>query len=1265
MIKKILTKLTTTLSLIIMLAQPALADIDQHRPEGISDAKWTALRSAVQEAKLLPSPEGVGGEGSYFGRSVSLDGNRALIGGPGVNGSGAVFVMDYDGTTWSESAILVPSDGLQGDLFGTSVSLSGDRALIGKNVHDIQGFVYVFDFDGSNWNETVKLSPADGIPGDYFGFSVSLLGDRALIGAFRGHNAQGVNESGAAYVFDFDGNNWSETTKLTASDAATNDNFGVSVSLSTDRVLIGAPGDDDFGISSGSAYIFEFDDNSWNEITKLNAVDGARQDSFGQTVSLSGDRVLVGASHDDDQGSNSGSAYVFEFDGNNWTETFKLTASDGASNDFFAHSMSLSGNRALIGAYKESFDTGAVYVFDFDGNTWSETTKLTATDGTSDDYFGYSVSLSGNQSLIGAWGNDDQGSASGSAYVFDYDTSSWDETQKLLTVQESAVSDLFGYSVSLSGSRALIGAYGDNDDGNNSGSAYIFEYDGSNWIKTDKLNASDGITYDSFGFSVSLSGNRALIGAPVGFISTNKGAVYVFDFDGNDWVETEKLRPTDVVRTDLFGWSVSLSGNRALIGAFGDDDQGNESGAAYVYDYDGNNWNVTTKLVATDGETNDNFGYSVSLLGDRALIGAYMDSDQGTGSGSAYIFDFDGNNWSEITKLTASDAASNDNFGNSVSLSVDRVLIGAYGDDDHGTNTGSAYIFDFDGSNWSQTVKITDSGDVNDDRFGISVSLLGDRALIGAAYLFEPLGENSGAAYVFDFDGSNWTETTKLTDPGISFQDQFGHSVSLSSDHALVGSYNDDDHGTNSGSALVFNLSKYFVGGTVTGLAVGNSVVLQNNLGDGLNVDADGNFVFVTALDDLSNYSVTVLAQPTTPNQTCEITGGSNGDGTGTVDGDDVTDLLVTCEVNQYLVDVVATGLLGTGLEVTNGADVLALNGSNPQTLSVLDDESDYDVDIIQQPQSPNQICSFTSPDAGTLAGDDVTVNLSCDTLQYAVGVNVSGLAPDNSLAILNNGTDDLAINGNGSFTFDTSLDDGSPYAVTVLTQPTTPNQICTIIGGSNNDGTGTLQGADTLNITVSCVTNRYPVGLNVTGLAAGNVVVLQNNGTDDLEINSNGFAQFSTPIEDLSDYLVTVINQPTNPNQTCQIANATGQVTGDDVTSIAVSCVTNQYFIGGFVQNLFADNFMVIQNNAGDDMFITQAGAFVFNTPLNDNQSYAVSISHQPDDPIQNCVISNASGNLQGADVDGVVIQCDLGDDLIFRDVFEGPKINWHNLPW
>jgi hypothetical protein len=380
----------------------------------------------------------------------------------------------------NENSKLLASDAQAVDHFGEGVSILGHVAVIGAPMNDdmgiMSGSAYVYRYNGASWWEETKLLAADGQAGDRFGRTVSIWGNVAVIGA-NFDDDLGL-DSGSAYIFHHDGLSWQWETKLLASDGQPGDYFGRCVYISNGVIVVGSQHDDDSGISSGSAYIFNDNGGTWEEETKLIASDGEADDQFGIAVCISGDVVLIGAPRDDDLGSNSGSAYIFRFDGEKWLEEAKLLASDGETGDYFGRRVSISGDVAVLGAPLSDDDglsSGSVYIFRYDGETWTEETKLLALDADVDDMFGRAVSVSGNSLVIGAYHDDDSGYESGSAYYYLYNSTFWEEKAKLLA-SDGGEEDYFGEAVSLSGTVALIGVFKDNDLGHEAGSAYIFEF---------------------------------------------------------------------------------------------------------------------------------------------------------------------------------------------------------------------------------------------------------------------------------------------------------------------------------------------------------------------------------------------------------------------------------------------------------------------------------------------------------------------------------------------------------------------------------------------------------------------------------------------------------------------------------------------------------------------------------------------------------------------------------------------------------------------
>ena len=306
-----------------------------------------------------------------------------------------------------------------------------------------------------------------------------------------------------------------------------------------------------------------------------------------------------------------------------------------------------------------------------------------------------------------------------------------------------------GVSVAVSGDTALIGAYWNDDAGSDSGSVYVsIRYGAGWWRQQARLTASDATEGDRFGYSVAVSGDTAVIGAPQPW-NGRPGSAYAFVRSGGVWTQQAKLLAPDGVEDDEFGFSVAVSGDTAIIGV--PRAWRSEPGSAYAFVRSGGIWTKQAELVTQDGAANDNFGCSVAVSGDTAVIGAYHDNVAGNHSGSAYIFTRDGSgSWAQQAKLTASDAAAFDWFGHSVAVSGDTVVVGAMGDDDVGSASGLVYVFTRDVSgSWEQQAKLTAWDAARGDNFGGSVAVSGETAVIGA-HLNDDVGDNSGSAYVVD-----------------------------------------------------------------------------------------------------------------------------------------------------------------------------------------------------------------------------------------------------------------------------------------------------------------------------------------------------------------------------------------------------------------------------------------------------------------------------------------------------------------------------------
>jgi hypothetical protein len=979
----------------------------------------------AQQAYLKASNTG-GGDisrpGDSFGHSVAVSGDTAVIGAPGeasnatgVNGnqadnsapgSGAAYVFTRSGSIWTQQAYLKAGNtGAYG--FGTSVALAGDTLVIGAPLAfsngPYSGAAYVFTRSAGVWTQQDYLQASNTEGFDYFGQSVALSGDTVVIGAIgEASNATGVNgnqadnsalNSGAAYVFTRNGSTWTQQAYLKASNSGAEDWFGVSVAVSDDTVVIGAPVEasnaagvnsnqvDNSASYSGAAYVFTRSGSTWTQQAYLKASNSEANDYFGVSVAVSGDTALIGAfgeassaigvggNQTNNSAPNSGAAYVFSRSAGVWSQQAYLKASNSGADDYFGWSVALSDRTAIIGAYGESssatgvagdgtnnsaYQSGAAYVFTRSGTAWTQQAYLKASNTGEFDSFGRAVAVSGDTAVIGAYledssatgvnGNqaDDSASASGAAYVFSDLGSAPPPT--VTGISPTSGSAAGGASVTITGT-GFTGATGVtfgivmatgvtvvNDTtitcitpAGSTGAASVvvtapggsntpntlFTYTGTGPLAALEAYLKSGNTEaeDLLGYSVAISGDTAVIGAPYedsnatgvnGNQADNSalysGAAYVFTRGAGGWTQQAYLKASNTEAEDFFGISVAVSGDTVIIGASGESSNatgvnGNQadnstisSGAAYVFVRSGSTWTQQAYLKASNTEAGDSFGSSVAVSGDTAVIVAGGEDSNATGvggnqtdnsagtSGAAYVFTRSGGTWTQQAYLKASNTGSDDQFGNSVAVSGNTVVIGAPyeasaatgvgGDqaDNSAPFSGATYVFSRRGSTWTQQAYLKASNTGWNDEFGRSVAVSGDTVVIGAPYedsnatsVNGNQGDNSlgfaGAAYVFTRSGSTWTQQAYLKASNTGAGDVFGSKVAVSGDTAVIGASGEysnatgvggnqaDNSAIQSGAAYVFTRSgntwtqQAYLKASNTGLgdAFGRSVAVSGN----------------------------------------------------------------------------------------------------------------------------------------------------------------------------------------------------------------------------------------------------------------------------------------------------------------------------------------------------------------------------------------------------------------------------------------------------
>jgi FG-GAP repeat/Secretion system C-terminal sorting domain len=810
--------------------------------------------------------------GDYFGRAVAVSGNYAVVGAHGededengqntIDDAGAVYLYQKDPVSgnWRQVQKLVAADRETNDWAGFSVAISGDVAVVGAyfngNGGTSRGAAYVFRNDGFGfWNQEQKLTPTDADDFDWFGYTVAISGDYIVVGAHKeSENAVGSNtlaEAGSAYIFAYDGSgSWEQQQKIVANDRAIGDWFGFSVSISGNIIVVGARHEDENEAggaplaNAGSAYIYRRTGINWVQVQKIVASDRAAGYHFGYSVAIDGNYAVIGAFDDLPGATDMGAAYVFFFNGTAWGEQQKLTPADGAATDWFGISVSISGNKMVIGAQQEDenasggntlSNAGSAYVFQRIGNNWAQAQKIVAADRAEGDLFGCSVAISGNTILTGAYFEDEDINganthAEAGAVYFNTFNGNWNQQQKQVPGIPSLFNQL-GYYADVRGDYAIVGAVTDDLDANGTnalkeaGSAYIYKKDPQTglWQQQQKIVPSDRAAEAWFGYTVAIQNEYAVVtalfeerDAAGNNLIDSAGAAYVFKRTGNSWNQVQKIVAPDRLNPDAwFGSSVALDNGTLVIGACQEsrDAAGsnsvNQAGAAYVYTLDAGSglFVFQQKLIAAVRAPFDRMGFSVGISGNFVISGAYLQRTDALGgnsipgAGAAYVFNRVGNVWTEQAKLLPSDRALNDNFGFNVDIDADRAIVSSFSNlDANGLNNindaGAAYVFKRNGTTWAQEQKLVSPERDENDNFGYCVHLSGNRLVASApgeseGALAGSFVEGAGAAYMYErnLTTGNWQLVHKLVagDRTDAAYAQFGYSVALDSNDVVIG----------------------------------------------------------------------------------------------------------------------------------------------------------------------------------------------------------------------------------------------------------------------------------------------------------------------------------------------------------------------------------------------------------------------------------------------------------------------------------------------
>ena len=612
-------------------------------------------RHLSEKVKLRPDVSGmVGMPGDSFGNSVAVCGDVAVVGTvysdlSAANGGMAAVFVRRDGSWELENRLTAPA-GIDDHHFGVAVAVSENTIAVGApDGYGNAGAVYVFARDGDVWALAQTLLPEQGAVGDGFGRSLAISDDTIVVGGFE-----------SVYLYVRAGSQWRIEQRFLAENPDEFSSFGTSVAFDrSGTIVIGAPTDSRAALRGGAVYVFARDGSDWSLMQIVTAPDPEIDEHFGSSVALSSSTLLVGVPW----AGEAGEVHVFELTGNTWVRAQVLVPSDPAEESSFGASLALEDDISVIGSPGVS---QAAYVFELGSTGWTERARLT-TALQHRSGFGYSVALSNETAVVGSPYDDTFGRSAGLTSVFVRNPAAWEHEQNLVGPADSAWAN-FGSSVSVFGNTAVVGTeQADFEEG----AAWIFVHENGQWAPVQTVTTPNPDT--AFGASVSIYRGTAVVGAP-GDDDTaeGSGAAYVLERLGDEWVVRHKLKASDAQENVFFGESVLVTDDRIFVGAERDDAPQLNSGSVYVFEWSDGVWTEVQKLVGSDAGRNDLFGSTLSASGERLVVGAPSDAygwpGHESGNGAAYVFEYSFGRWRETHCLTSEGSWSDSGFGNAVSI---------------------------------------------------------------------------------------------------------------------------------------------------------------------------------------------------------------------------------------------------------------------------------------------------------------------------------------------------------------------------------------------------------------------------------------------------------------------------------------------------------------------------------------------------------------------------------------------------------------------
>lgn len=792
------------------------------------------------------------------GSSVAIDGDYLVAGAPYNNfrgiyaGAAYIYKRNLNGTPddffddfWEYETALFASDGQDYNNFGKDVAIDGNTIVVNgsrrsnENPELQKGSVYIYTKQGPDWNNPTETILKNSDP-DFdatFGINFAIDDTQLAVTAMTAPFSSADVEYGAVYVYTNTDNDWLNATKTKIA-PENNEGFGVSVDINDDSLIVGSIGDVLYGTHNGSAYIYTKGESGWTDAKEfkftpdnLNELTG-----FGTSVSIDGSTVAVGASSDSTYGNRYGAVYVYSKTGSDWSNTVstKLFGDDGNEYSYYGYSVDIQDNTLVVGeirdTYPDNLEGGTAYIYKNTGNGWNNSlqTKIKPDPGS----IVYDLALDSKTIVIGT-PNDttSQGYHSGSVHVYRMNERSSISINNIQLIESDTGTSSATFTITRKGTspgdlnqsetiefKTLDGTASAGIDYSAFGGTIVFQADPNETIQTQT------ITITIYGDLLSEIDEifRVMLFNHVGSSSLGNttGTATIINDDFPELIQSQSVLPPPTLNsTDHFGNDIAVYEDFMVVGAIDSDLVANNAGAAFVYrrnqqstpDNDSDDtWDYYSTLTAFDAAEGDFFGTSVAIDRGTIVIGAKGDDDLGSESGSAYIFRWIGIGWVFDQKITSSDGEAGDNFGTSVAIEDFTIVVGSpYHDEfnlSYEDEAGAAYVFALVGNAWLESQKITASNKDYYDRFGTAVGINNHQIFVSGITADTgqyPLG--GGAVYVFHYSIDTWIERQIIGQPSATGNIWFGLNFYV--DDNYLGIISPDDNSFTGGDIYIYKNS--------------------------------------------------------------------------------------------------------------------------------------------------------------------------------------------------------------------------------------------------------------------------------------------------------------------------------------------------------------------------------------------------------------------------------------------------------------------------